>query len=520
MEATKFSHREDIIQYREIINLILETVRSIHTQNACLKRDLLDSLLDKLGKIVEQLPVLLHDEYAGIINGLYSPIENHDDILTSDYLETIVKPFFSNIIESEVTNADSSVQSIKINNELTIELTSSGDYTMSFRGIYFHSNVSPEDEALQLARFWDDPSEKVCLVWGLGLGYHVQKMLELDPYRKIYVFEPEKTILQACKEYGPYNLMLSSERAEIIHDPTGSECAKKAQEYVNSRLNIHYPTFVAMQEGALKESFRKYYTAFASTKHQERSYYMSFRENTSLDIKGLNELNFPSEAKRAIIVSAGPSLDKNYIELKNARNNTIIIATAPTMRKLYKSGIRPDVVVISDTGTLCQKFHEGAEDADCSLVFSSTASVPFVADHKGPRYILCPKGFEPAERLAKENNWPIIDSYGSVALTALALAIYKGIKEIIFIGQDLCYKGKILHAEGTSQQYTKSGESIPNAKDIYGDDVFVTNDFALFKSQIEATIKSHPEVCFYNATEGGLLIKGAENIKLHDIIFK
>lgn len=520
MEATAFSHREDIIQYRGIINLISETVRSIRTQNACLKRDLLDMLLDKLGKIINQLPVSFHEEYSNLITGLYAPIERHDDILTSDYLETVIKPFFNNIIESEVSNADSSIQSIMINHELTIELTSSGDYTMCFRGIYFHSNVSPEDEALQLARFWDEPSEKVCLVWGLGLGYHIQKMLELDPYRKIYVFEPEETVLHACKEYGLYNLILSSERADIIYDPKGSECAKYADKYLNSHLNIHYPTFVAMPEGSLKESFRRFYTAFASSKHQKRSYYMSFRENTALNIKGLNELSFNPDTKRAIIVSAGPSLDKNYLELKNINANSIIIATAPTMRKLYKSGIRPDVVVISDTGALCKKFHEGAEDADCPLVFSSTASVPFVADHKGPRYILCPKGFEPAERLAKENNWPIINSYGSVALTALALAIHKGFKEIVFIGQDLCYKGITLHAEGTSQQYTKNGESIPNAKDIYGDDVFVSNDFALFKSQIETTIKSHPEIRFYNATEGGLHIEGAKNIKLHDIISK
>ena len=518
MKSIVLSHREDIIQYKEIINLISETIRSIRTQNACLKRDLLYSLLDKLEKIIDYLPISLHEEYSGIINGLFSPIENHDDILTSDYLETVVKPFFSNIIESEVANADSSIQSVKVNHELTIELTSTGDYTMCFRGIYFHSNVSPEDEALQLARFWDEPSEKVSLVWGLGLGYHIQKMLEIDPYRKIYVFEPEKDIMEACKKYGLYDLIISSKRVDIMYDPTGSECGKYAGKYPDSRLNIYYPTFVTMQESPLKESFRKFYTAFASSKHQKRSYYMSFRENTKLDIKGLNELSFNPDAKRAIIVSAGPSLDKNYLELKNIKNNTIIIATAPTMRKLYKANIRPDVVVISDTGALCKKFHEGAEDAACPLVFSSTASVPFVKDHKGPRYILCPKGFLPAEIMAKENGWPIIQSYGSVALTALALAIYKGFKEIIFIGQDLCYKGRLLHAEGTSRQYTQNQSSVSNAKDIFGEDVTIPNDFALFKSQIETTIKEHPDIIFLNATEGGVHITGAQDVILKNVL--
>ena len=211
-------------------------------------------------------------------------------------------------------------------------------------------------------------------------------------------------------------------------------------------------------------------------------------------------------------------MDKNYLELKNVKEDTVIIATAPTMRKLYKAGITPDCVVISETSDRCKKFHNEVEDITCPLVFSSTASVPFVAIHKGPRYILCPNGFEPAENLAKANNWPILNSYGSVALTALVLAIYKKFHEIIFIGQDLCYKDSILHAEETSARYVKMPSSIYNAKDIFNEDVTIPNDFLLFKSQIETTIKDNPEIQFFNATEGGIHINGTTDVKLTEVL--
>ena len=352
----------------------------------------------------------------------------------------------------------------------------------------------------------------------MGLGYHILKMLELDPYRKIYVFEPEKSVLEACIKYGLYQKILDSKRVEIIYDPTCSECGKYAGKYMESRLNIYYPTFTIMPEGPIKDSLRKYYTAFSSTNHQKRSYYMSFRENTSLEFKGLPDLVFRPEAKRAIIVSAGPSLDKNYLELKSAGKDTVIIATAPTMRKLYKADIIPDCIVISETSAGCKEFHKGVENADCPLIFSSTASVPFVYDHIGPRYIFCPEGFEPAEKLAKKNGWPIIQSYGSVALTALAFIIYKGFKEIVFIGQDLCYKGGFRHAEGTSHRFTKSELNPTNAKDIFGDDVTIPNDFALFKTQIESIIKQHPEISFLNATEGGVHIENAKDVLLKEVL--
>lgn len=245
---------------------------------------------------------------------------------------------------------------------------------------------------------------------------------------------------------------------------------------------------------------------------------MSFRENTSLEIKGLDELEFNSEAYRAIIVSAGPSLDKNYLELKKKDRNTIIIATAPTLGKLYKAEIIPDCVVISDTDEACKRFHNGAENAKCPLVFSSTASVSFVSEHQGPKYILCPEGFTPAESMAKDKGWPIIKSYGSVALTSLALAIYKGFTEIIFVGQDLCYKGNAMHAEGTSTRIIEHGNNQKVLKDIYGDEVTTSNDLAIFKSQIESTIREHKNIKFFNATEGGLHIEGAKDVLLKHLL--
>ena len=518
MQNPGFTNREDIVALREITDMAKNVISSIRTQNSCLKRRLLEAFLTKLDNIYQYIPQNLLEEFGNIITQFSAPIEAQDDILTADYIETVICPFFKSILETEVFNVSPALQSITLSNELTIELTASGNYTMRYKGIYFHSNVSPVNEAKQLAEYWDDPKEKVSLVLGLGLGYHITEMLALDPYRKIYVFEPEKEVLEACKKYGSYDDIIGSGHAEIIYDPKCTECGKYAGKYIESRLNIHYPTFMAMPEGPVKDSLRKYYTAFSSTNDQKRSYYMSFRENTLLEYKGLPDLTFKPGAKRAIIVSAGPSLDKNYLELKNVKDDTVIIATAPTMRKLYKAGITPDCVVISDTQALCARFHEGAEEADCPLIFSSTASVPFVADHKGPRYILCPDGFEPAETLAKENDWPILKSYGSVALTALVLAIYKDFKEIVFIGQDLCYKGNTLHAEGTSEQYTKSETSVTNAKDIFGEDVTIPNDFMLFKNQIETTIKEHPGIKFLNATEGGVHINGAKDIKLVEVL--
>lgn len=511
-------NQENIKLYREIVELATEAVAEMRSENVLVQAGLLDRVFSKLEEAYTFIPKEKAELFLPLINDISESTGTKDDILTADYFESSLIPFFNTLIKDEITTMDPSELQIEIDDETSVEITSSGEYTIKFRGKYLHSNNFPGIEAARLAQAWDDPVEKTCMIWGLGLGYHVLKMFEIDSYREIFVFEPEEKIIKLCEKYGVLKAIKSQKRAHVLLDPNGKEYVKCAESHSNSRLFIHRPTLETMKDSPLKSSLEKYFAHFVSRESQKRSYIMSFRENTSIEFKGLPDLQFNPEAKKAIIVSAGPSLDKNYLLLKEKKKETVIIATAPTMRKLYKADIIPDCTVISDTKPELKKLHEGAEDALCPLVYSSTASVPFVADHKGPRYILCQKGFEPAEALAQKNNWPVIDSYGSVALTALVLAVEKGFKEIIFIGQDLCYKGNQMHASDTTTHHAIEEPGRIVTTDIFGDRVTVPVNLSIFKVQIEEVVKKHPEIAFINATEGGLHLEGVPDKHLAEVL--
>lgn len=505
--------------YRECLILSKRCIKAIHQQNIFLKARIMDSFLNQIGIIHQNLPEEKKETFDIYIRMLLEASEKKDDVLLADYLENLMNPFLGEIIEGMIHVISTDKQSIRINNEMSVEITSSGDYTLLFRDIYFHSNVSPSIEATEFVDYWDDPKESVSLVWGLGLGYHILKMLELDFYRKIIVFEPERRLLDIAMEYGVLKQIEKAGRAVIKVDPNGKLCAEYMSKYCDSRLLIHYPTLEVMKDGMLKDSLKRYYSSFLASMDQKRSYEMSFRENTKTVFKGIPDLKFSLSAKKAIIVSAGPSLDKNYLELKNKKEDTIIIASVQTMRKLYNAGIIPDCVVISDIAPELRKKHEGIESADCPLVFSSTASVPFIAEHKGPRFIFCQRGFWPAEHLANKRGWPIMDSYGgSVALVSLSLAIEKGFKEIVFIGQDLCYKGSNMHAKDTSAPFVSEKIERKMGKDIFGEEVSIPTNLSMYKNSIEKVIKEHRSIRFINATEGGLHIEGTTDMKLKDIL--
>jgi hypothetical protein len=120
---------------------------------------------------------------------------------------------------------------------------------------------------------------------------------------------------------------------------------------------------------------------------------------------------------------------------------------------------------------------------------------------------------------AKISALPVRSGF-SVANIALYLLIQLRCSPIVFIGQDLCYTRGKLHAEGSwdedieDRYIRKQIETV----DIFGNKVYTDKTFIGMKNIFESIIADSPEVKYYNATEGGLPIKGAENIALADLL--
>ena len=92
------------------------------------------------------------------------------------------------------------------------------------------------------------------------------------------------------------------------------------------------------------------------------------------------------------------------------------------------------------------------------------------------------------------------------------------------MGQDLSYTEGGLHAKGITPEAEKldqdwlSGMEYLVEYDIYGDKVYTIHQYLQMKYVMEKTISRYSKIEFFNATEGGLGIDGAENITAIDLI--
>lgn len=218
-----------------------------------------------------------------------------------------------------------------------------------------------------------------------------------------------------------------------------------------------------------------------------------------------------------IIVSAGPSLDKNIHLLKKAQGKAFIIAVDASIRTVIRSGVRPDMLCSIDPNSP-ERFFDGLDLSD--IFWSCTRlSNPDILN-KYAKYIFYHGYFsqEWNETLEKELGYPFpsLVSGGSVSTEAFMLALYLGFRKIVLIGQDLAFTGGVSHTKGIEGALGDNDEYIQGRHivEVEGiDGTMLETDFQMwyYKQWFERAIRiNEGAIRVIDATEGGAKIEGTE----------
>ncbi len=222
-----------------------------------------------------------------------------------------------------------------------------------------------------------------------------------------------------------------------------------------------------------------------------------------------------------IIVSAGPSLNKQLELLKKIKENVTIMCVDSTLPILVQNGIKPDIVCSMERDELTAKFFEKTpEDEQEGIIFLSASlqhETLLRAIKKGTR-ILAMRPFKYSKFFGLEDYGYVC--YGmSAANMAHELAFFMGYKTCVLIGQDLAYSkdGKKSHTDG--HILGDDFEFKHNFQDVYleaygGEEKIRSHTiWKMFQNFFEKNIHDTKHALrTINATEGGAKIHGAEEI--------
>lgn len=283
------------------------------------------------------------------------------------------------------------------------------------------------------------------------------------------------------------------------------------KEKFHRKLELTCQTVLASQDVMGRFGLRYYINTTMNFK--------SFSESKSL--QGLWEL-LPKDIP-AIIVSAGPSLDKNVLELKKAKGHSFIIATDTALKVLLANDIIPDIFITVD-GQKSLLHFDIEKVQKIPMICNLQSRFEILEGHKAAKFFVHDMNPHVQEFLGREDILlPVTASGGSVANEAFSIAQMLELSTIIFVGQDLAYTGNRTHAIQTKYGDTRPDFDIVEKAEIEGVDgnpVLSCLEFVIYLEWFENRIAQHPEIKVIDATEGGAKIHGTEIMTLTEAIQK
>ncbi len=409
--------------------------------------------------------------------------------------------------------------------EAVIEETVEGFPTLRIEDHFFHHPERPKEEA---RNHIGQSREGLRLHFGFGLGYFLDAEQPIAGSR-ILIYEPNQAFVKQAMSLRRFALVFRQKRATLC-------CNFRRFQYLAIKWQagsqafgfFASPKHAAWDQGAFHQ-FQRLLTSLSSPKPARKSSRLfplileSSRSSLPWHIEstGFEVMRGRLKNRPAVIVAAGPSLNKNLSELQPYKTKTFIFAIARTAKALAAHDISPHFLAHVEAQDY---FHliEGCPNLEkTAFLLAAQAHPRFYTYPCKKRYVFQsrtnPLINSLVERYPFMRREPI-KTGGSVATAAFYLAVLAGCNPIILIGQDLATKGKIWYEKTNLQPEIKTRHR--NVVGYFGGEAQTWGNYhnnIIWYSQALPILKQqYPKTQFINATEGGAHLPGFENMKFKD----
>lgn len=428
--------------------------------------------------------------------------------------------------------------------------------TIRYKGVLIHGLEDPREEAKKATLSADLSRTDVVFIHGFGLGYHIEELLkETDPDVKILVVEKDLNIFSAAVHLIDLKPILASGRVTLAVTATSESILKWVAanfQFLKNRgtwtiehrpavdLYPEYYETISRQVKAYLENQRLQSATLAR-------FGLEWQHNilTNLSVAATNPgvkdlINVFPGGLPIIVISAGPSLDKNIPLLNKAKGKALLIAVDTSLRPLLNQGVKPDLVVAVDPQQTNYRYFEGIDLSEGPPLVAGLVTYWEILKIAGPKFIFSTK--HPLEVWLKErieDKGFLETSGGSVATVAFYLARELKGNPIIFIGQDLAYTDGLIYTRDSAliaswverinkfntmemmiYNYIKE-RSIVTVPGIYGGTVETNRVLNEYRKWFEAEIpKCEEGTVVINATGGGARIEGTLPLSFEETLEK
>ena len=392
----------------------------------------------------------------------------------------------------------------KRNFDVIAEQSMMGDTILKVRAngkqLYLNGKYAPS----MVVERWIEQQGKIeaytpVVIVGISNGIHIKRIMETVPKTSnILIYEPSFELFRRAMEEVDLSFLFEldkpvgvivkglneSEIAGYFHYMISFDNMTSLKYYISGNYKVLFreevEDFVKKLKKYVEDQEIQWntYVRYTNVKAKNTFHNICYlSEGYSVEaLKGILPADVP-----AIVVSAGPSLNKNLMDLKKAVGKACIIAT--------------------DTAMKGKKFFYYSDSQYEEQMLN------LLSNEEG-----------------RDMTLPNIPTGGSVANNAYSMGVYMGARTIILIGQDLAMTGNRTHADGTFKDKmdeidAQSGEYF-EVEAIDGGKVLTREDFNRYRIWFEDRAKEWKHITMVDATEGGALIHGSKIMTLKHAIRK
>lgn len=378
---------------------------------------------------------------------------------------------------------------------------------------------------------------QILVLFGLGLGHAVEYAGEnLPNLEKVYVVEPSSAVLTTLLRQPEVVRRLSKvPTVTFLWNKSAEQVAAELVANIDQNVKRKFELVFHMSYRSL---FKAYYETISAkiidhlrqtqvntaTAHNN----IFFRTQNTLHNLRAKSVDTGKLLERirgvpAIMVSAGPSLNKNIHLLEEAKRKAIVIPVGSAVKILHNKGIKPHLRAAFSPYPDENVVFDGIPDFEgIPLVYSNTLDYLVVQKYNAPKARMVMMGDLMSRYFYSKAGitHTLVEGGGTIANVTFDLLCRAGCSKVIFTGQDLCLSGLKFYADGSwsDSSFTGQEAGLIETEDVFGEKVFTTKPLYGLKASFEQAISHYPDVEILNATEGGLPLVGATNTTLQSVL--
>ncbi len=437
------------------------------------------------------------------------------------------------------------LESVLSNNDKTtdIELTPSrtGDLTGKWKDILLHSQFDPRKEATRFMRGNEVSQGDNVLLYGWGLGYHVEQLAEkIGRNGRLVVIELNPQILVAGMGVMDVVSFWDKCNLDLVYGETEQSIAEEIKKLNIDgggwKILIHQASYKCMDT-----KFKNITSLFEMNMMENRAsdvFSKKFRDNfdKNLDLfirsPGINAYKDFFKGESVLLVGAGPSLDDNLDYLKGNQDKHYIICVDTSFPILLENDITPDFVVSVDPQHETMRHFRCFSKTPVPLIATPVSCAELLKKYPGPLVFFLQKDHSVTKSLEKYFvDKGVSYSGGSVSCFALDIAVQFGFESIILLGMDYAYTDMRFYSANALQSVLmfRSANRFSTIETLHRKRIFsdkllrvpsyenekVYSNISLcsYRKNIENLVAIYcRKVTFYNLALGGALVKGTEKV--------